>query len=309
MGGVIKINKKEKPYSLIYNEVLRDKNLSWQAKGLYAYLASNSDEWKIKKSGLESISTNGYDSMNRAFLELVNRGYIVEDGYDRKDGKFQGVNYIFNEVIPNSEKHNSVNSPNREKPDSVFPNPVFPELIINKVINNNINNQELTNKESLISNTEQSSVGFQQKDLFGNKPIELNNVKNLAKEKKQVHPCHSMFKNYWLNEFRVGDKFDGLKAKKINSIIDRIETYLKQNNADLSNESVFEFFKLILYNLSKLEPYYQTADLSIIDSKFITIVEKIKNISNGRTIKSNGRDQFAASQFLEQLKTKFNSNL
>ena len=72
----------------IYSEILRFKNISWRAKGIYFYLASISRNRDIKQSELQKMSTEGRDAFNNAFNELIEKGYLKVFEYRDDNGKF-----------------------------------------------------------------------------------------------------------------------------------------------------------------------------------------------------------------------------
>jgi hypothetical protein len=86
--SVLRVNKKKDNYSVIDNTSLRDKKLSWKAKGMIAYLLSLPDDWQIFVSELTTHSKDGRDGTTAAIKELMDNGYIVRtDGKDEK-GRF-----------------------------------------------------------------------------------------------------------------------------------------------------------------------------------------------------------------------------
>ena len=55
---------KNKDFSIISNNIFKDKKLSLKAKGLLALLLSLSDNWKLSVSGLNSILKEGHRSIS-----------------------------------------------------------------------------------------------------------------------------------------------------------------------------------------------------------------------------------------------------
>lgn len=98
MAGNIRRRKREDKYTQISNETLRNKNLSWKAKGLLCYLLSHDESFEIRKKNIHNDATDGYDSTNSAFKELEKNGYIKSIGTGRDDkGNFVGYDYEFDE--------------------------------------------------------------------------------------------------------------------------------------------------------------------------------------------------------------------
>jgi len=81
-------------FTTIKNEILNNDNLSWKAKGLYTYLMSLPPNWVIYRRDLQERSSDGYDSMNSGFKELVDEGYILALEIRDHNGHYKGWNYI-----------------------------------------------------------------------------------------------------------------------------------------------------------------------------------------------------------------------
>lgn len=93
MSGRIRKSKVDANYSIIPNEILRSKEMTWKAKGLLCYLLSMSDDWKLHKSDLANRSKDGYDSMINAWKELECLGFI-ETIRIKSGNLFAGYEYI-----------------------------------------------------------------------------------------------------------------------------------------------------------------------------------------------------------------------
>jgi hypothetical protein len=68
--------------------------MSAQAKGLICYLLSLPDDWVIYKKEIANHFTNGRTSLDAAFEELENLGYLVGADQIKNNGKFAGRDYI-----------------------------------------------------------------------------------------------------------------------------------------------------------------------------------------------------------------------
>jgi hypothetical protein len=85
--SIIRVEK-NKNYTTMNNHVLRDKSLSWQAKGIAAYLLSMPDDWNLNSRHLSTASRNGVDSVRTILNELVSAGYLVRNMHRNSDGQF-----------------------------------------------------------------------------------------------------------------------------------------------------------------------------------------------------------------------------
>ena len=88
------IRQKSKQFVTISNEVMRDKDLSLKAKGLYALVMSLPDDWDFTLKGICAISKENYTAVNSAIKELIDAGYCTRK-QARADGRITGYDYIF----------------------------------------------------------------------------------------------------------------------------------------------------------------------------------------------------------------------
>jgi len=61
----------------MYNKALKDPNLSARAKGVWAFLMSLPEEWKINASELQRHFRDKRDAIRSAMSELEKYGYVV----------------------------------------------------------------------------------------------------------------------------------------------------------------------------------------------------------------------------------------
>tara|TARA_R110002110_G_scaffold382270_1_gene593505 strand:- start:30 stop:692 length:663 start_codon:yes stop_codon:yes gene_type:complete len=92
---------KNKDFSIISNNIFKDKKLSLKAKGLLALLLSLSDNWKLSISGLNSILKEGHRSIRSTINELIKFKYMDRHQV-RENGKILYWNYI---VYENPKLH------------------------------------------------------------------------------------------------------------------------------------------------------------------------------------------------------------
>jgi hypothetical protein len=75
-------------YTKVSNALIQNKELSWKARGLLAYILSLPDNWEIHVSFLSDQSPNGKESVKSAIKELKALGYLhLETIKDSKSGK------------------------------------------------------------------------------------------------------------------------------------------------------------------------------------------------------------------------------
>ena len=82
-------------YSILSNSVLTDSELTWEARGLLAYLLSKPDNWKVLPKALVKESPKaGRDKVYRMLEELKCAGYIVAEQMRLEGGQMGGMEYV-----------------------------------------------------------------------------------------------------------------------------------------------------------------------------------------------------------------------
>lgn len=85
--SVFKIEK-NKNYTVMSNFHLRDKNLSYKAKGLLSFMLSLPDDWDYSMRGLESLSKESIKAIKNIMQELEDNKYLVRVRKQDEFGKF-----------------------------------------------------------------------------------------------------------------------------------------------------------------------------------------------------------------------------
>lgn len=102
--SVIRVNK-NKNYTTISNVALRDRNLSFRAKGLLCQMLSLPEDWDYSIKGLAAISKEGEKAVRTVLAELEAAGYLVRTKVRGDSGRFTSIVYdIFEEPQTNVEK-------------------------------------------------------------------------------------------------------------------------------------------------------------------------------------------------------------
>lgn len=83
---IMRVEKmKRNGFTIINNGVLNNTQLSWKAKGLFAYLWSQSDSWDFYEVEVLKHSTDGRASLRAGLKELEEHGYLKR--YRNRDDK------------------------------------------------------------------------------------------------------------------------------------------------------------------------------------------------------------------------------
>lgn len=89
--------EKTKDYTVMSNYHLRDKNLSYKAKGLLSFMLPLPEDWDYSLAGLCSISKETRDGIRLILKELQEQHY-VEIEKVRGDNRYFEYNYLIYEV-------------------------------------------------------------------------------------------------------------------------------------------------------------------------------------------------------------------
>ena len=142
MGNVRIHRVKNKNYSVICNEVFKEKELSLKAKGLYALVMSLPDDWDFSLKGICELSKENYTAVNNAIKELIEAGYCQRGRvYDK--GKISGFEYYFFEGKEKSPRLDFLNMENlNDNKYTISNNPNSNTKGIKKSISNDIQKVE-----------------------------------------------------------------------------------------------------------------------------------------------------------------------
>lgn len=87
MKTIIRVKRQPGNFTIIPNEVLRDK-MSLRAKGLLCLILSCVDDWVVTKAWVAKHCTEGRDAVNYAFNELAELGYASVEQEKDTAGRF-----------------------------------------------------------------------------------------------------------------------------------------------------------------------------------------------------------------------------
>ena len=110
MKTIIRVKRQQGGFTIIPNEVLRDK-MSLRAKGLLCMILSNVDEWIVTKTWVAQHCTDGREALRASFDELVELGYAsMEEQGKTDDGRFAQRIWTFTDQ-PHRVREVAENSP------------------------------------------------------------------------------------------------------------------------------------------------------------------------------------------------------
>ncbi|MBJ7929896.1 DNA-binding protein [Bacillus toyonensis] len=142
--GIIRV-KKDSNYSVINNTGLKDKRLSWKAKGILAYTLTLPDDWTFHISELAQHAKDGEDSLRTGFKELKELGYVKR--YPVRDENTKKIKRWDTEIYETPQKR----IPQVEKQDVGKPYEENPTLLNINKLNTKIQNTNHDDKDKLES--------------------------------------------------------------------------------------------------------------------------------------------------------------
>ena len=89
----------ESEYTVIRNALIRDKNLTFEARGLLEYLLSQPPDWETSKQDLVNQSPAGEYAIGRILKELEDARYIFRRKSRTGEGKWRWETYVFDQPL------------------------------------------------------------------------------------------------------------------------------------------------------------------------------------------------------------------
>ena len=138
-SGIIRVHKPAR-YAVIGNELLRDKRLSFAARGVLTYLLSHAHSWRMQVADLVKQSPAGRDAVYTIIRELKRFGYVRQERTRNSDGTFSWVTTVY-EAPQNSPETPAVTTPKSRAKRAPKPSPKspvlptdFPEMVAPKAV-------------------------------------------------------------------------------------------------------------------------------------------------------------------------------
>ena len=133
MMSVFKIEKNQN-YIVMSNHHLRDRNLSYKAKGLLSFMLSLPEDWDYSLAGLCFISKESRDGIRSILKELQEHHYVEIEKVRGYKGYFE-YNYLIYEVPHFISLENEQSNPDMENSHLDTPNVETTTQINTNIIN------------------------------------------------------------------------------------------------------------------------------------------------------------------------------
>lgn len=180
---------KSKNHVTINNAIMKERDVSLKAKGLFALVMSLPDDWDFSIKGICAITKENYTAVNSAMHELIDAGYCRCQTV-KENGKFAGCDYEFSEVKTGSPR---LDFPHTENPRVENLN----DNNINSTINSPLNKDISTiNSPDKKENNKKESIDSKKEKTRFIKPT-LEELKEFIEEKKLLHIDAEEYYNYF----------------------------------------------------------------------------------------------------------------
>ena len=85
-------------FTVLPNHLLRDKRLSFRARGLLCMMLSNREDWETHLSWIEEQGTEGRDAARSAMSELEQFGYLRKETLKDGNGRFKATVWVWSDT-------------------------------------------------------------------------------------------------------------------------------------------------------------------------------------------------------------------
>ncbi|MDO4962808.1 MAG: helix-turn-helix domain-containing protein [bacterium] len=220
--SVFKIEKNDN-YTIMSNYHLRDRNLSYKAKGLLSFMLSLPDDWDYSVKGLASISKENMKAIRTTLKELEDNGYLVRERKQLENGRFD-YDYLIYE-IPYNQKGYAVEG-HTEKDTQI--------------------NTNIINNKKQIDKEDKTKSSFFNADEHNRLTIELIDRKYINEDDINLYYYDNLF-NELLEENSYGDLIT-----IIHYILCRLKSnhYLDEDGNEIKNK--YGYFKGAIKNNIRL---------------------------------------------------------
>ena len=120
--------EKNKNYTVMANYHLRDKRLSFRARGLLSTILSLPDDWDYSVKGLVTLAKDGFDSVKTTLKELEETGYLVRKRDRNYHGQLTKMIYTIYEEPQLTEGLPTEGIPTQVEPTEVNPHQLSKDI-------------------------------------------------------------------------------------------------------------------------------------------------------------------------------------
>ena len=232
--AVFKIEK-QKNYTVMSNYHLRDKTLSYRAKGLLSFMLSLPEDWDYSMKGLVAVSKENIKAIRTILTELKEHGY-EEINQSRESNGYYKYEYIIRE-IPLENQQVEITDAQKGCTDKGDSEP-----------DTQINTKEINTEEQIVKDVKTNSPFVDVDELS---PLTLDLIKNnyIDIDDTQIYYYDNLFDDL----LKEGHSYKKLIIMT-HYIVSRVVSnqFIDEDGYEVKNK--FGFFKGAIYNcISRLK--------------------------------------------------------
>jgi hypothetical protein len=97
---IIRAARPHQNYTVVHNDLIEDKRLTWKARGLLVFLLSKPDHWRTTSAYLASQSPEGVHAVRSGLSQLEQAGYIRRIRKQNSRGQWSTYTVVFDRPQP-----------------------------------------------------------------------------------------------------------------------------------------------------------------------------------------------------------------
>lgn len=183
-------------FTIINNEILRRKDVSWKAKGILTYIMALPSDWEIYLEELQKHATDGRDSFRSGWKELEKAGYVIRYPVKEK-GKIIEWRTEVRETLDTATFSPQTGFPQMEKPQMEKPLMENPKLL------STYSTKYLTKQST--NNTKSNSPAKAEPDIPFKEIVEFLNEKTNSNYRHTTKATQNLIKARVNDGFEVSD--------------------------------------------------------------------------------------------------------
>ena len=171
-------NDIKKNFTIIPNDIIRNKNISDRARFIFCYMASMPEDWKFYQGAMAKELGYTKDTLRKYIEELLESGYLYRE-QRREEGKFDSYDYTLN-YTPSGKKADTVKNGDGKKPTRQKSSLINKDFKEKKTITNIDLKESFKNSKEFCQNEEIEIIDFPKQKL---NPFQV--VSDVEKERKE----------------------------------------------------------------------------------------------------------------------------
>lgn len=221
------VKETEKDFTVIANETIRDSRLSWKARGIFAYMWSQANDWDFYVSELVKHAPEGREALQSGLKELEHYGYLTRRARQSDNGKMNGTEWVLVDHQPENTADGETSNNAQKSADYPFDG-------------NTIQRETSPAENPRLRNT--NNKKYQQQEILTARKQEQTTTKNELLEQNfeklwQKYPNkvgkRAAFNHYKAWKKKSKDHTDEYLAKKLDEYIQYVEQRRRTNFPDL----------------------------------------------------------------------------